>query len=98
MASPSSKRRGVPIIRYEPEGASLLDAYPMCNQVLRAGGWYEYCRSLAGHHTKVSKAFSQSFDGEKAEFKSLMLQVMEQSIAEATKFLVEGDKWFKKHH
>ena len=95
MASPSSKRRGGPIIRFELEGASLLDDYPTCSQVFRAGGWYEYCRGLAGHHPVVSKAFTKSFDREKVEFKSLTLWVMEQSIAEATGLPIEGDKWFK---
>ena len=84
------------IIKSEPEGALLLDSYFACSQVFRAGGLYEYCRSLAGHHPAVSKAFAQSFDGEKYEFKSLTLQVTEQSIAKATGFPVEGDAWFKR--
>ena len=84
------------MIQVEPEVTSLLDAYPACSQVFRARGWYDYCRSLVGHHPAVSKAFAQSFNGGKAKFKSLMLQGTEQSIAEATRLEVEGDKWFKR--
>lgn len=96
MASSSSKRRGGPIIRFEPAGVSLLDAYPACSDIFKRGGWYEYCCGLLGHHVEVSKAFTRSFDGEKAEFKSLTLIVTEQSIAEATRMPIEGDKWFKR--
>lgn len=83
-------------MRSEPEGASLLDAYPSCSEVFKIGGWYDYCRGLAGNHLAVSKAFAKSFDGEKAEFKSLMPRVTEKSIAQATDLSIEGEKWFKR--
>ena len=96
MASSSSKRRGGPIIKFELAGVSLLDAYPACSDIFKRGVWYEYCHGLSGHHVEVSKAFARSFDAEKAEFKSLTLIVIDQSIAEATGLPIEGDKWFKR--
>lgn len=82
-------------MRFEPEEASLLDTYPSCNEVFKVGGWYDYCNGLVGNHLVVSRAFAKSFDGEKVEFKSLMLRVIEKSIIEATSLSIEGEKWFK---
>ena len=82
-------------MRFEPEGASLLDAYPSCSEVFRAGGWHDYCSSLSGHHLIVSRAFAKRFDREKVEFKAFMLQVTEDSIAEDTGLSIDGEKWFK---
>ena len=73
-----------------------MDAYPACSDIFKRGGWYEHFCGLSGPHVEVSKAFARSFDGEKAEFKSLTLTVTEQSIAEATGLPTEGDKWFKR--
>ena len=73
-----------------------MDAYPACSDIFKRRGWYEYCRGLSGHHVEVSKAFARSFNGEKVEFKSLTLIVIEQSIAEVTGLPIEGDKWFKR--
>jgi hypothetical protein len=84
MTSPSRKRIGGPIIRFEPEGVSLSESYPKCSQVFKERGWYEYCSNLVGHHPAVTKVFAKSFDGKKVEFKSLTLWVTEEAIAEAT--------------
>ena len=62
MAS-SSKKRGGPIVRFEPEGASFLDAYPSCRVIFKARGWYDYCRGLSGHYPVVSKDFAEFFMG-----------------------------------
>ena len=83
-------------MRFKPEGASLLDAYPSCSQVFRVGGWHDYCSSLSGHHPTVSRAFVERFDKEKVEFKTFMLQVTKDSIAEATGLSIDGEKWFKR--
>ena len=95
MASPSSKRTGGLILRFEPEGVALSEAYPTYNRLFKEKGWHEYCEKLTDYHVEVIGASAQSFDGQKAEFKTLTLQVTEKSIAEATGLFVEGDKWFK---
>ena len=83
-------------MRAEPEGAALPDAYPSCRVIFKAGGWYDYCRGLSGHHPVVSKAFAKFFDGEKASFKTIVLWVTEDSIAEVTCLLTDDEKWFKR--
>ena len=82
-------------MRAEPKGATLLDSYPLCRVIFKAGGWYDYCRGLSRHHPMVSKAFAKSFDGEKARFKTVMLQVTEDSSAEVTGLSTDDEKWFK---
>lgn len=96
IASPSSKKIGNFILRFELEGIALLEAYPACSKLFKENGWYGYCDRLTGYHLEVTKAFSQSFDGHKVEFKSLTLQVTEDSVAEATRLSMEGNKWFKR--
>ena len=83
-------------MRAKPEGAALLDAYPSCRLIFKAGGWYDYCRGLSGHHIAVSKAFAKCFDGEKARFKTIVLWVTKDSIAKVTGLLTNEEKWFKR--
>ena len=83
-------------MRAEPEGAALLDAYPSCKVIFKAGGWYDYCRDLSRHHPTISKAFSKCFNGEKASFKTIVMRVTEDSITKVTGLLTDGEKWFKR--
>ena len=72
-----------------------MEAYPTCIRLFKEKGWYDYCEKLTGYHVEVTRAFARSFDGQKVEFKTLTLQVIEESIVEDTRLSVEGDKWFK---
>lgn len=94
MASPS-KKRGGPIVRAEPKGATLIDAYPSCKVIFKVGGWYDYCKALSGHHPAVMRMFAKGFDGEKVWFKTMVLRVIEDSIAKATRLPTNGEKLFK---
>ena len=96
MASPSGKRTSGPILKFEPEGVALLESCPTYSRLFNEKGWHEYCERLTGYHVEVTRAFAWSFDGQKVEFKTLTLQVTEESITEATRLYVEGDKWFKR--
>ena len=96
MASPLGKNIGGPILRFEQEGIALLEAYPTCSELFKEKGWYDYCENLTGYHVDVTRAFARSFDGQKAKFKSLTLQVTKDLIVEATGLSTEGDKWFKR--
>lgn len=83
-------------MRVEPEGATLLDAYPSCKVIFKVGGWYDYCRGLSGHHPAVSKAFAKCFDEEKVRFKTIVLRVTKDSIAKATGLPTHSEKWVKR--
>ena len=73
MASPSGKKSGDPILRFEPKGISLLEAYPTCGKLFKAKGWYDYCDRITSYHIEFTKTSARSFDGHKIEFKSLTL-------------------------
>ena len=73
ISSPFGKKTNDPILRFEPEGITLLEAYSTCSELFKEKGWYDYCEKLTGYYVEVTKAFVHSFDGEKAEFKSLTL-------------------------
>jgi hypothetical protein len=92
--APPSKKSGGPIVRVEPEGVALLDAYPSCRVIFKAGGWYDYCRGLSRHHPTVTGTFTKGFDGEKDRFKKMVLRVTEDSIAKVTSLPTYGEKWF----
>ena len=82
-------------MRAEPEWATLLNAYPLCRVIFKAGGWYDYCRGLSGHHPVVLRAFAKCFDKEKAMFNTIVLRVTEDSITKATSLPTDGEKWLK---
>ena len=79
-------------MRAEPEGATLLDAYPSCRVIFKAGEWYDYCRALLGHHQAVTRTFAKGFDGEKVRFKTMVLQVSEDSIEKVTILPTDDEK------
>ena len=83
-------------MRVEPEGATLLDAYLSCRVIFKDDGWYDYCRGLSRHHSVVMRTFSKGFDGEKVRFKTMVLWVIEDSIAKATGLPTDSEKWFKR--
>ena len=58
MASPSGKRTGRPILRFEPEGVSLFEAYPTCSRLFKEKGLYDYCEKHTGYHVEVTRAFA----------------------------------------
>jgi hypothetical protein len=43
----------------------------------------------------IAQAFSQSFDGFRAKFEDVKLEVIEDSIAQVKGLPHEGEKWFK---
>ena len=74
----------------------MIDAYPSCRVIFKAGGWYDYCKALSRHHPAVTRMFAKGFDGEKVWFKTMVLRVTEYSIAKATGLPMDGEKWFKR--
>lgn len=73
MASPLGKTTGGLIPRFELEGVALSEAYPTYSRLFKKKGWHEYCEKLTDYHVEVIRASAQSFDGQKAKFKTLTL-------------------------
>jgi hypothetical protein len=87
MASPSGKRTGGPILRFELEGFALLEAYPTCNNLFKEKGWYEYCEKITRYHVEVTRAFVRSFDGQNVEFKLLNYRLQRNRLLNLLDFL-----------
>jgi hypothetical protein len=86
------------VVRLEPEGVELLEAYPQMAQRFRDVGWFEYLTTFQGHDEQVSMDFSLNFDGHEVEIGKMLMLVTEQTIAKACRLVVGGERWWKKEH
>jgi hypothetical protein len=84
------KRRGN-VVRLEPEGTELLEAYPQMVQRFRDALWFEFLTTFQGHDEQVSMTFSHNFDGFKVEIRKLLMLVTEQTISKACRLVVGGE-------
>jgi hypothetical protein len=86
------------IIRLEPEGTELLEAYPQMAQKFKDAGWFNFFSTFQGHDEQISMAFAQNFDGFESVVGKLLMHVTEHSIAKACRLLVYGERWWKKEN
>jgi hypothetical protein len=91
-------KRSGKVVRLEPEGTKLLEAYPQMVQRFRDTGWFEFLTTFQGHDEHVSLAFEEKFDGYEVEIEKLLMLVTEQTIAKACRLVVRGERWWKKEH
>jgi hypothetical protein len=91
-------KRSGQVVRLEPEGVELLEAYPQMAQRFRDVGWFEFLTTFQGHDEQVSMEFSLNFDGYEVEIGKLLMLVIEQTIAKACRLVVGGERWWKKEH
>jgi hypothetical protein len=91
-------KRSGQVVRLEPEGAELLEAYPQMAQRFKDAGWFEFLTTFQGYDEQVSMVFAQNFDGFEVEIGKLLMLVTEQSIAKACRLVVGGERWWKKEH
>jgi hypothetical protein len=91
-------KRSGQVVRLEPEGAELLEAYPQMAQRFRDVGWFEFLTTFQGHDEQVSMEFALNFDGYEVEIGKLLMLVTEQTIAKACRLVVGGERWWKKEH
>ena len=67
-------KRSRQVVRLEPEGSELLEAYPQMAQRFRDAGWFEFLTTFQGYDKQVYMEFSLNFDGHEVEIgKTLML-------------------------
>ena len=84
--------------RYEPTEYGQLLATPeflACNELFIRAGWHSFLTNLQGHDDAVSLQFALGFDGHTDKVGSMVFQLMEESIAQATGLPHTGDRWFK---
>jgi hypothetical protein len=73
-----------PMVRMEPNGSQALLSHDDAVDDLVAYGWVRFIKLFEGFNLEVAQAFSQTFDGAKAKIGDLQLEVIEDSIEEAT--------------
>jgi hypothetical protein len=91
-------KRSRQVLRIEPEGAELLEAYPQMAQRFRDAGWFEFLTTFQGYDEQVSMEFALNFDGHEVEIGKMLMLVTEQTIAKACRLVVGGERWWKKEH
>jgi hypothetical protein len=70
-------KRSKQVVRLEPEGAELLEAYPQMAQRFRDVGWFEFLTTFQGYDQHVSMEFSPNFDGHEVEIEKMLMLVIE---------------------
>jgi hypothetical protein len=64
-------KRSGQVVRIEPEGAELLEAYPHMAQRFRDAGWFEFLTTCQGYDEQVFMEFTLNFDGHKVEISKM---------------------------
>ena len=83
------------IVRTEPVGTKYLEGYPQVREMLQQAGWLQFFKKFSGFHKEVTKTFARSFKGTEVEIGDIKFTITEASIAEATEFPRQGERWFK---
>jgi len=68
------------VIRKEPKGPEVMEAYEDTQIIFDRAGWYPLCTKMNGHHYAIARAFAESFNGKWAQVGKLAMQFTEESI------------------
>jgi hypothetical protein len=68
-------KRSGQVVRIEPEGVELLEAYPQMVQRFRDTGWFEFLTTFQGYDEQVSMEFTLNFDAHEVEFNKMLMLV-----------------------
>ena len=81
------------MVKLEPEGYEILEAYPQMAQRLRDAGWFEFLTTFQGYDKQVSMEFALNFDGHEMEIGKMLMLVTKWTIANACRLVVGGERW-----
>jgi hypothetical protein len=84
-------KRSEQVVRLEPEGIDLLEAYRQMVQRFRDVGWFEFLTTFQGYDEQVSMEFAKNFNGYEVEIGNLLMLVIEQAIAKSCRLVVGGE-------
>lgn len=84
------------LMRFKPSWvAALVGVHEKYGETMREAGWLKFFDKFDGHHVKISRAFSLTFDGECEKIGNLIIHILENSLLEVICLLRIGEKWFK---
>jgi hypothetical protein len=72
-------KRSGQVVRLEPKGVELLEAYPQMAQRFRDAGWFKFLTTFQGYDEQVPMEFAQNFDGYEVEIGKLLMLVTEKT-------------------
>ena len=84
-------KRSGQVVRLEPKGVEILEAYPQMAQRFKDAGWFEFLTTFQGYDEQVSMEFALNLDGHEVEIGKMLMLVTEQTISKACR-LVVGDR------
>jgi hypothetical protein len=84
-------KRSGQVVKLEPEGAKLREAYLHMAQRFRDVDWLEFLTTFQGHNEQVSLVFAENFDGYKVDIGKLLMLVIEKTITNACRLVVERE-------
>jgi hypothetical protein len=68
-------KRRLHVVRLEPEGIEILEAYPQMVQKFRDVGWFKFLTTFQGYDEHVSMEFAKNFNVYKVEIGKLLMLV-----------------------
>jgi hypothetical protein len=84
-----------PIDRIELNGCQALLSHDDAIDNLKAHGWDVFLKKFEGYNLQIAKAFPQTFDGFRAKFGDVQLEITEDFISRATRLPLIDERWFK---
>jgi hypothetical protein len=85
-----------PVVRIKPNNPQLFLEQNTVTEMLYQTRWLNFICAFRGYNVEVARAFTQTFDGQKAKVEDIHFDVNEALISQATGLPLEGDRWFKK--
>jgi hypothetical protein len=87
MTTSKQKRKNVrseEIMRFEPQGLSLVNTDPMIRASFEQVDCIKFCKKLQGYNRQVVREFAENLGGTNNKVGNLHLQVSEDSIPTTT--------------
>jgi len=76
-------------------GIEILQTYIYFHKLFQIKGWLLFLQKFQAYNEKITREFSQKFDGRRVSIGEIQMEITEYSIAQDTKLRQVGDKLFK---
>lgn len=86
---------GGPPVHHEPTVHEILLQDQDCEPVFCNSGWLDYFLKMTEFNKEIARDFTHTFADGEAYVKRLIVVVIEEWIAEVTRFPTEGEKYPK---
>jgi hypothetical protein len=84
-----------PVVHIETNGSQTLLLFNNVRKDLENGGWLVFIQIFEGFNLSVAQQFTLTFDGCRAKFGDIQLELNEEFLSSATGLPATGQRWFK---